>query len=74
MFHVVFKDENLGTIQISKRRVGRPKKKWIEMTMEEAWNRIRTDATEQYVATLDQRQAIKKAAEDRIAPFSTKKK
>ena len=74
LFPVVFGDEDLATVQTSKRRAGRPKNKWIEMSMKDAWNRIRIDNTEQYTATLTQRQTIKTTAENRAAPFSTKKK
>ena len=74
MFNVVFGDEFLSAIEIDKRRVGRPRNKWIEMTMAEAWKRFRADSSEQYVASLDQRMAIKAAAENRDPPFRTKGK
>ena len=74
MYHVLFEDEHLATVQSSKRRAGRLKKKWAEMIMEEAWNIAIADATENCMATLGQRQTIRKAAEDMVAPVSTKKK
>ena len=57
MKQVTFEDENLRTKCLGTRRVGRPKQKWIENTMKEAWNKIREDATP-YLATIEQRRMI----------------
>ena len=60
MHRIGFEDAHLGTVRAGTRRVGRPKKKWIDMTMEDAWGNIRTSPHEACVATVEQRHVIKK--------------
>ena len=71
MKQVTFEDEHLRTRCLGIRRPGRPRQKWIENTMKEAWSKVRED-TKPYMATIEQRQLIAKKAENREGPFKTK--
>ena len=72
MKQVTFEDEHLRTKSLGIRRAGRPRQKWIENTMREAWETVRND-TSPYIATIEQRQEIAKQAANREGPFKTKK-
>ena len=73
MKQVTFEDEHLRTIFLGTRRPGRPRQKWIENTMKEAWSKARED-TKPYMATIERRQLIAKTAENREGQFKTKLK
>ena len=72
MKQVTFEDEHLRTKSLGIRRAGRPRQKWIENTMREAWETVRSD-TSPYIATIEQRQEIAKQAANHEGPFKTKK-
>eukprot|EP00973_Karenia_brevis_P048657 6754211-Karenia_brevis.AAC.1 len=45
---VTFQDEGLYPIDIGKRRVGKPRVKWVDKTIEHAWRRLVNSEFTQY--------------------------
>ncbi len=68
MHQVTFANDEIETHAPWRRRVGRPRLKWIEETMKEAWSQIASNF-EPYSSTLQQRTKIKEAAIQRRHPF-----
>ena len=72
---VTFESEDLEPKTAAYRRSGRPRLKWHNETMQEAWNRMPREITNNrtYTGTTGQRQKIKTRAVDREYPFQRSK-
>jgi hypothetical protein len=75
LFQATFESANLQPRRATHRRVGRPRKKWHDTTMESAWHKLDNTITQgqNYTGTLIQRKEIQKAAVDRKPPFQPTK-
>ena len=75
MYQVTFENQTLKPKTTAYRRVGRPRHKWHEKTLEAAWQKMSAEQTQRqpYEGTELQRNKIKKAAVDRVKPFAKTK-
>ena len=68
MQQVTFEDkETLTPLKTATRRVGKPRFKWIDYTMEIAWKR--TTETDAWTGNEEQRKKLREHAEKRNKPF-----
>ncbi len=75
MYQVTFESKDLAPKMTAYRRVGRPRNKWHQDTMEQAWAKIHHNGSHipKYTGNEKQRQILQKSAIDRTYPFEQSK-
>ena len=72
---ITFNENTVDTRRLGWRREGKPRVKWVEATMQDAWKILRKQQygdDEQYSGTNEQKEMLKERAMMRLLPFETK--
>ena len=72
LFQVTFQNEELDGYTPFKRRVGKPRQKWLTTGMETAWRKHDDYDGRPYTDSREQRLVLRNVADNRKHPFDTK--